>query len=86
MKIALPDGRRLWPPGFGPTSARKTGPDLARRDLSWRCATPEGAGLPSHLVPSEWELLHAGASPVSDHAEEDIEEFGFCLYRLVGLQ
>ena len=28
----------------------------------------------------------AGTSPVSDKAEEDIEEFGFCFYRLVGLQ
>ena len=46
----------------------------------------KGAGLPSHLVPSEWQLLPAGASPVSDHAEEDIEEFGFCFFRLVGLQ
>ena len=59
---------------------------LKRKDTSWRCATVEGAGLPAHLVPSEWELLPAGTSPVSDHAEEDIEEFGFCLYRLVGLQ
>jgi hypothetical protein len=38
------------------------------------------------LAPSEWELLAAAASPVSDKAEEDVEEFGFCLYRLAGLQ
>jgi len=30
---------------------------LKRKDTSWRCATAEGAGLPAHLVPSEWELL-----------------------------
>ena len=59
---------------------------LKRTDSSWRCATAEGAGLPAHLMPSEWELLPAGISPVSDHAEEDIEEYGFCFFRLVGLQ
>jgi len=59
---------------------------LKREDPTWRCATEEGAGLPAHLVPNEWELLPVGASPVSDKADEDIEEFGFCLYRVVGLQ
>lgn len=57
---------------------------LKRDDPNWRVATPEGAGLPAHLVAAEWELLPAGASPVSDDADDDIEEFGFCLYRLVG--
>jgi hypothetical protein len=59
---------------------------LKRDDPTLRVATPRGAGLPVPLVPSEWVLLPAGASPVSDHADEDSEEFGFCFFRLVGLQ
>jgi hypothetical protein len=59
---------------------------LKREDPTLRVATAESAGLPAPLVPSEWELLAAGALPVSDHADEDIDEFGFCFFRLVGLQ
>jgi hypothetical protein len=57
-----------------------------REDPSWRVATPAGAGLPAHLLPSEWELMPPSTSPISDAVEDDIEEHGFCLYRVVGLQ
>ena len=59
---------------------------LKRDDPTLRVATPEGGGLPAHLLAIEWELLPAGASPVCDDAEDDIEELGFCFFRVVGLQ
>jgi hypothetical protein len=56
---------------------------MKKDDRSLRIATRKGAGLPYHVIASEWELMPSGASQLIDDAEDDIEARGFCFCRLV---
>jgi hypothetical protein len=54
-----------------------------KNDRDLRIAVPHGAGLPAHVVASEWELMQPGSSQIIEEADEDIEARGFCFFKLV---
>ena len=59
--------------------------DVYRRtsEPSERIATIALAGLPDHVVPSDWELLPSESSQVIEDAPEDIAARGFSYFKLV---
>jgi len=54
-----------------------------KEEPSERMAVAQGAGLPSHVVDSEWELMPPGSSQIIKDADEDIKARGFCYFKLV---
>ena len=71
-----------------PATGRRRGAsifDVYRRksEPSERIATIALAGLPDHVVASDWELSPSESSQVIEDAPEDIAARGFCYFKLV---
>ena len=48
-----------------------------------RIVTIAGAGVPDHVVASDWERMPSGTSQIADDVAEDIGARGFCYFKLV---
>lgn len=53
------------------------------KDRALRMAVLNGAGLPAHVDPIDWEIMPSGSSHVIEEAPDDIAARGFCFFRLV---
>ena len=55
------------------------------KDANLRLAVRYGAGLPSHVDPTEWRIMYATTTEEAMLAEvvADIDKRGFSFYRLV---
>jgi hypothetical protein len=52
-----------------------------KKDHSLRMATAPDAGLPSHVEPTDWELMPTAVSQLIEDVDIDIADRGFSFFR-----